>query len=944
MCFRKTKAYRIWRLCRKKAGARAGPDGNPDRAGRLNNLSIYLSTRYKREGRLEDLTQAIKYSQKAVDLTPDGNPNRATLLNNLSNRLSTRYKREEKLEDLTQIIKYSQETVDLTSDNNPDRAGRLNNLSNRLSTRYEREGKLEDLIQTIKYSQEVVDLTPNTNPDRAALLNNLSNHLSTRYEREGKVEDLTQAIKYSQKTVDLISNINPDRAGRLNNLSIYLSIRYEREEKLEDLTQAIKYSQEIIDLTSNDNPNRAGRLNNLSNRLSIRYERENKLEDLIQAIKYSQKIVDLTSNGNPDRASRLNNLSNRLSTRYKRENKLEDLTQAIEHSRDASSCLSSPPLLRLRGCLNAIDFLAQSQRWREAQEIVECGLKILPSLISNLSSKLDQGEMMKSVSGIAALGCAVSLQCNNDGYSAIRILELSRGAINRLTINSRADLSLLHHSYPDLAKRFEDLRFLIGSPTGDREHVGEVTSSRESTVRELGELISKIRTKKGFEDFQTLPSKEELLEPSLDQSTVLLNTTHFRTDALLIHSNKRIQVLPLDQSIYQHSKYYYSQIHDRFGWGDNNDSAWNKANADMQSFLEWLWDEVVGPVLRAFNFESLGVLSEYNLPDSLIKAAQLTLQRHGDRSQDSNPDKLSIYQDLMEQHPNIVSSARPSKARSRAQADTTDPNFPRVHWIGIGHMAAFPFHAAGYGSCNPPKNTMSCVISSYASSLSARAYAKQKPVALESRSSTLLLVAMPRTPSQSPLPGVEREATSIQHTVQGSIAVKLRKLPPVKTILDDLPLYSSVHFACHGYSDPRSPFRSGLLLCGNEPEKDFQENTRESILTVETISSINTERSQLAFLSACCTAENASLVLMDEGIHLAGGFQLAGYPHVIASLWEANDDLSVEIAKKFYRIVFAESEIVGHERIAYALHDATLAARRISNDPLAWATTIHFGP
>lgn len=83
---------------------------------------------------------------------------------------------------------------------------------------------------------------------------------------------------------------------------------------------------------------------------------------------------------------------------------------------------------------------------------------------------------------------------------------------------------------------------------------------------------------------------------------------------------------------------------------------------------------------------------------------------------------------------------------------------------------------------------------------------------------------------------------------------------------------------------------------------------------------------------------------MDEGIHLAGGFQLAGYPHVIASLWEADDDLSVAVAEKFYRILFTESNIVGHERIAYALHDAILAARRIRDDPLSWATTIHFGP
>ena len=83
---------------------------------------------------------------------------------------------------------------------------------------------------------------------------------------------------------------------------------------------------------------------------------------------------------------------------------------------------------------------------------------------------------------------------------------------------------------------------------------------------------------------------------------------------------------------------------------------------------------------------------------------------------------------------------------------------------------------------------------------------------------------------------------------------------------------------------------------------------------------------------------------MDEGIHLAGAFQLAGYPHVIASLWEADDALSVAIAERFYRIIFAESEIVGHDKVAYALHDAVLAARRICDDLLSWAPTIHFEP
>lgn len=42
--------------------------------------------------------------------------------------------------------------------------------------------------------------------------------------------------------------------------------------------------------------------------------------------------------------------------------------------------------------------------------------------------------------------------------------------------------------------------------------------------------------------------------------------------------------------------------------------------------------------------------------------------------------------------------------------------------------------------------------------------------------------------------------------------------------------------------------------------------------------------SQLAFLSACCTAENTSIILIDENIYLASGSQFAGYPNVIASL------------------------------------------------------------
>lgn len=122
----------------------------------------------------------------------------------------------------------------------------------------------------------------------------------------------------------------------------------------------------------------------------------------------------------------------------------------------------------------------------------------------------------------------------------------------------------------------------------------------------------------------------------------------------------------------------------------------------------------------------------------------------------------------------------------------------------------------GYGS-QDSRNTMSCAISSYASTLTAQIYAKQKPVTLKNGSSVLLLlVAMPKTPTQSDLQGAEREAQVIQDTFEGLMDVKLQKLPPVKRVLEDLPIYRSVFFACHGFADPQNPFRSGLLLYGNE--------------------------------------------------------------------------------------------------------------------------------
>lgn len=273
---------------------------------------------------------------------------------------------------------------------------------------------------------------------------------------------------------------------------------------------------------------------------------------------------------------------------------------------------------------------------------------------------------------------------------------------------------------------------------------------------------------------------------------------------------------------------------------------------------------------------------------------------------------------------------------------------PHMHWIGVGMLSCVPFHAAGDHSPGSTSNTMSHSISSYASTLRALQCVMKTRSRVDSLD-RLLTVTMARTPGAEHLPSVENELLSISSAVGKALPIVRFYQPTPNQVLEQLPHHNLIHFACHGISDPVDPFNSRLLL--SNPGATYYRNMDHipGTLSVRDLLTHRSPKADLAYISACSTANIKVATLADESVHIASGFQLAGFRHVVASLWKQKDDVCLEIAANFYRELFClrkEPKTASNDEwpVAAALHNAVSEVRAQRPEMvLQWASFIHIG-
>jgi CHAT domain-containing protein len=259
-------------------------------------------------------------------------------------------------------------------------------------------------------------------------------------------------------------------------------------------------------------------------------------------------------------------------------------------------------------------------------------------------------------------------------------------------------------------------------------------------------------------------------------------------------------------------------------------------------------------------------------------------------------------------------------------------------WCPAGPLALLPLHATGHHDTRfeeRPETVIDRVVSSSTPTVRALLHSRQPKT--DPDGGRLLVVAMPDTPGQPGLPGAEKEAELVTGLFAGQVDVLgLPDTSPATfaTVTAALPNHRWAHFSCHGASDLNNPSASHLLLT------DYQKQP----LTVLDLTHARLENVELAFLSACTTARTGA-TLPDEPIHLAAACQLAGYQHVIATLWPISDTDAARITKHVYTTLTSNTNQLDSKHAATALHTATRQLRPLyPQQPSRWAPYTHTGP
>jgi Tfp pilus assembly protein PilF len=860
----------------------------------LHHLGTAHWSQFERTGDLTTLDEGAALLEAAAGVTQASETARLSSKANLSKLLTLRAQHSGQEADLQRCIELCREVLAATPQSDPWRAGRLAALASGLSQLGGRLGDSGLLREAVELDRAVLAAAPPDDPDRPASCSNLGLDLLTSYWVTHDPATLDEAVRLCREAVDASAPDHLLYPRFQANLGRALHARYRAGRAEDDLTEAAAAARSAVAGTPGGHPNLIERLSLLADVLDSRYLIHPEPAMLDELIRAADGAAAATTPGHRNWAATADLAARSLALRALQTGNPAELSTAMTRFREVATS-------DLAGTSERI---VAAWRWAATQlaaggvvaalEPLRLAVGLLPQAARRSLPRDDQERPLSLFAGRASSAAACALEAG-DSELAVQLLEQGRGVLLGQALDTRGDLTALREQHPGLAAEFTRLRDLLDpgpldpasrlTPAGPAEPppltaAGTGAQQRHAIAAQWDTLLADVRSRPGFERFLLAPTVAELRARCTAGPVVIVNLSEFRCDALILTADG-LTVVPLPGV----SLAEVTALAEKFRADLRSAFRPGPAADRIAATLGWLWDAIAAPVLDAAGLTAA--------PDS--------------------------------------------------------PAWPRIWWVPTGPLAFLPLHAAGYHgdaagqnagrearreAGSAPRAVLDRVISSYlptVRSLPAPAPGEAGSGPEPATAPDVLVVAMPSTPSASDLPWARAEAEHIAERLPAA-EVLTGSGATHAAVLAALPGHAWAHFACHAASSTVDAAAARLLLDDHEVHP----------LTVREIGRLRIPRAELAYLSACDTARGP-VRLADEAVHVTGAFHMAGYTHVIGTLWSVADQIAAEVAGDVYASITAPAPDAAGT--AAALHHAVRTVRdRHLGRAVLWAAHVHVGP
>ncbi|RSM86408.1 hypothetical protein DMH04_14180 [Kibdelosporangium aridum] len=800
--------------------------------------------------------------------------------------------------------------------------------------------------------QAVADLRAlrTENPGNASVDLWLGMALQKRGERIGRPQDLDEAIPLLRTTMIDLPHDHQGRMYMLISLGEALVVRGSYSGSHRAMAEGADMLRQALDASSPDMPLRGvGVLAHAANQLNIavREQRWDLLDELIASLR---ELLSATAEPSRVKAVGASRLGEALNLRYRLSQRQADLDEAIEATSSAAAIDTGNVLDRVR----AARVRADSLQLRYDAHHDEEDLRVAMNVLDGARAELPDGHPL-----LASL---------NHDFAALAIVALARTRDSAYYVVARDLLrEAAEARYSPVKARLVAAESLLGLAVAVRD---DATSAQTA---QLAVDLLPVHAWHGFDRADQEFNLAMFNQVATDAAAAVLQNDKASAKQALALLEKGRGVL-LQQALRTRAdltrlRERAPQLAKRLDTlrseldGEFDDEA--QAAADRRSQAAHEWDRLVeqvrrngfalfleGPDLRKLRrAASAGPVAVLNVSDVRSDALILT-RRHLRRvplpglTPAAVRERVTAFRAALDEKPDEQGTPAQQQAAAAirdilgwlwhevtapvlAHLELTGPRrggrWPRIWWCPTGLLAALPLHAAGTGQ--PGESVLDRVVSSYTPTVHELVRTRSRPRPPETLR-RLLAVTVPESPDTAPIPSASKETRLLAERLPGTTRLDPSDSTPQRT-RDELLRHAWAHFACHGNQDLANPSQGELVLTDGR-------------LTVLDISRMRLDHAEFAFLSACDSALGGK-DLPDESIHLAAALQLAGFTHVIGTLWPIGDAPARRVVQDVYAPQGGDR--FEPEQSAFALHRATRALReRYPDSPWAWAAHVHFGP